>query len=331
MQQKVRDAIVGMKDGIVDSMDRVNGAVSRNKFVQVLSGIGTLIKQVATAISGFLGKALDGLINTLRNADFNGILEFFHTLAAGSLIATIRKFVSPVEEMEQTFSGFIDWVKGLGSGVTKILDGVRGSLEAWQTKLKSDALGKIAASIAVLSVSLLVLASIDSDKVTVSLAAMGTMLGELIASMAVLEKLSIDGKAVNKIASAMIKIGASLLVLSLALKNIGELEPEQVAEGLIAVGVLLAEIDVFLGTAKFDKNASKTATGMILFAAAIKILASSVQTLGSMDWDDMAKGLAGVGVLLAEVDVFLNTAKFSGKATLTAGLWSACVAFHPPV
>ena len=48
-------------------------------------------------------------------------------------------------------------------------------------------MGKIAASIAVLSVSLLVLSSIDSDKVTGSLAAMGTMFAELIASMAVLE------------------------------------------------------------------------------------------------------------------------------------------------
>lgn len=314
----VKDAIVGMKDGVVDSMGKIDGAVSGNKFVQVLTGIGTLIREVASAIAGLLGKAIDGLINTLSNADFNGILDFLNALAAGGIIAAIRKFIDPVEELENTFTSLKDWVKGLGGGVTKILDGVRGSLEAWQTKLKSDALGKIAASIAVLSVSLLVLSSIDSDKVTGSLAAMGTMFAELIASMAVLDKLSIDGKAANKTASAMIKMGAALLVLSLAMKNIGELEPEQLAEGLIGVGVLLAEIDLFLNTAKFDKNASKSATGMILFAAAIKILSTAVKSLGEMDWDDMAKGLVGVGVLLAEVEIFLNNAKFNGKAVLTA-------------
>lgn len=116
----------------------------------------------------------------------------------------------------------------------------------------------------------------------------------------------------------MIKMGAALLVLSLAMKNIAELNPEQLAEGLIGVGVLLAEVDLFLNTAKFDKKASKSATGMILFAAAIKILSSAVKSLGEMDWDDMAKGLVGVGVLLAEVEVFLNNAKFNGKAVLTA-------------
>ena len=57
---------------------------------------------------------------------------------------------------------------------------------------------------------------------------------------------------------------------------------------------------------------------MILFAAAIKIHSSAVKTLGTMDWGDMANGLVGVGVLLAEVEVFLNTAKFSGKTVLTA-------------
>lgn len=314
----VKDGIVGMKDSVVDSMGEIDGAVSGNKFVQVLTGIGTLIRQVASAIGGLLGKAIDGLINTLSNANFNGILDFLNALAAGGIIAAINKFIDPVEELENTFTSLKDWVKGLGGGVTKILDGVRGSLEAWQTKLKSDALGKIAASIAVLSVSLLVLSSIDSDKVTGSLAAMGTMFAELIASMAVLDKLSIDGKAANKTASAMIKMGAALLVLSLAMKNIGELEPEQLAEGLIGVGVLLAEIDLFLNTAKFDKNASKSATGMILFAAAIKILSTAVKSLGEMDWDDMAKGLVGVGVLLAEVEIFLNNAKFNGKAVLTA-------------
>lgn len=316
--KQIRDAVAGMKDGFIDSLGKIDGAVTGNKFVQVLTGIGTLIKQAAIAISGLLGKAVDGLIDTLSNANFNGILDFLNALAAGGLIAAIKKFLDPLGEMEDTFSGFTDWVKGLGGGVTKILDGVRGSLEAWQTKLKSDALGKIAAAIAVLSVSLLALASIDSDKITGSLAAMGTMFAELMTSMAVMDKLSINGNASGKMASAMIKMGAALLILSLAMKNISELNPEQLAAGLIGVGVLLAEVDLFLNTAKFDKKASKSATGMILFATAIKILSSSVQSLGNMDWDDMARGLVGVGALLAEVDIFLNTAKFSGKAVLTA-------------
>lgn len=320
--KQVKDAIVSMKDSIVDSMDKADRAVSGNKIVQVLTGVWNLVKNVASAISGLLGKAFDGLIDSLSHADFNGILDFLNALAAGGLIAAIKKFLDPMNEMKDMLSGTAgtlkDWVKNLGSGVTKILDGVRGSLEAWQTKLKSDALGKIAAAIAVLSVSLLILASIDSDKITMSLAAITTLFVELSGAMAVLDKLNLDGKSLNKTASAMIKIGAALLILSLAMKNLGELEPEQLAEGLIGVGVLLAEIAAFLKVADFNKGATKTATGMLIFAAAIKILASAVKDLAGLSWEEMTKGLIGVGVLLAEVDVFLNTAKFSAKSMLTA-------------
>ena len=107
----VKDAIVGMKDGVVDSMGKIDGAVSGNKFVQVLTGIGTLIREVASAIAGLLGKAIDGLINTLSNADFNGILDFLNALAAGGIIAAIRKFIDPVEELENTFTSIKDWLK----------------------------------------------------------------------------------------------------------------------------------------------------------------------------------------------------------------------------
>lgn len=316
--KQVKDAVIGVKDEIAGSFDKAGSAISGNKFVQALNGIWTIVKEIAGAISGLLGKALDGLVNTLNNADFNGILDFLNILAAGGVIAAVKKFLDPVSEMKDTFGSFVDWIKKIGGGATKILDGVRGSLEAWQTKLKSDALGKIAAAVGVLSVSLLILSTIDSGKLATSFAGITGLFVELTAAMAILDELDIDGKAASKTASAMIKVGAALLVLSLAMKNIADLEPGQIAEGLIAIGVLLAEMDVFLNTAKFDKNASKSATGMILFAAAIKILASAVQSLGGMDWDDMAKGLVGVGVLLAEVDVFLNTAKFSGKSVLTA-------------
>lgn len=316
--KQVKDAIVTMKDSIVDSMDKADRAVSGNKLVQVLTGVWNLVKSVASAVSGLLGKAFDGLINSLSNADFNGILDFLNALAAGGLIAALKKFLDPMNEMKDTFGSFIDWVKGIGGGINKILDGVRGSLEAWQTKLKADALGKIAAAVAVLSVSLLILASIDSEKITVSLAAITTLFIELSGAMAVLDKLNLDSKSLNKSATAMIKMGAALLILSFAVKNLGELEPEQLAKGLVGVGVLLAEIAAFLKVAEFNKGATKTATGMVIFAAAIKILASAVKDLAGLSWEDMTKGLVGVGVLLAEVGVFLNTAKFSAKSMLTA-------------
>ena len=44
---------------------------------------------------------------------------------------------------------------------------------------------------------------------------------------------------------------------------------------------------------------------MVIFAAAIKILASACEDLSALDWDELAKGLIGVGVLLTEVSLFM--------------------------
>lgn len=316
--KQVKDAIVSMKDGITDSFDKIDGAVAGSKFLSVLTGIWEFAKKVGSAIMNLFGSAISGLINMLSHADFKGILDFLNTLVAGGFLVGLKKFLDMGNELKGSIGGFFDWAKQFGEGINNILDGVRGCLEAWQQNIKATAILKIAGAVAILAAGLLVLSTIDSEKLTGSLVAVTTLFVELMAAMGVMDKLDIDSKAMSKTATAMIKIGAALLILSFTMKNLGSLDPEQLAEGLIGVGVLLAEIAAFLKVADFEKGATKAATGMVIFAAAIKILASAVKDLSALSWGEMAKGLVGVGVLLAEVDVFLNTAKFSGKSILTA-------------
>ena len=137
------------------------------------------------------------------------------------------------------------------------------------------------------------------------------MMTELIVAMAAFNKLGgVSGKGATK----LVVFAGAVLVLSSAVKKMASLSWGELARGLVGVGVLLAELDVFMATSKFNKKAMSNATAMVIFAAAIKVMASAVKDLSSLGWEEMAKGLLGVGVLLAEVDIFLNTAKFSGKA-----------------
>ena len=139
-----------------------------------------------------------------------------------------------------------------------------------------------------------------------SIAAITAMFIELSAAMSAIDKLNISAKSLNKTTTSMIKMSLALLILSSAMKKIGELNPTQLIEGLVGVGVLLAEIAAFLKVASFNKGITKAATGMIIFAAAIKILASAAKTLASLSWGELIKGLVGVGVLLAEGVAYLD-------------------------
>ena len=62
----------------------------------------------------------------------------------------------------------------------------------------------------------------------------------------------------------------------------------------------------------------KGATSLIIFGAAIKILASACRDLSKLQWDELGRVLTGVGVLFAEIAVFLRVAKFNGKMLSTA-------------
>ena len=174
-------------------------------------------------------------------------------------------------------------------------------------------------TIAILTASLIALSLVDSEKLNVALGAITVLFAELLASMAVFNKISGQATGVMKSVTAMLGIATAVLILASALKKIADLDAKQLTTGLIGVAGLTT---MMVAAAKAMSSNSKTiikgATQMVIFAAAIKILASVCEQLAKLDWNQLAKGLVGVGVLLAEVSLFLRTAKFSGKSITTA-------------
>lgn len=308
---QVVGAATDMKSGVNNAVDEMGSALEGSLFFRLLQSLYNGVKTIASGIMKLIGGIESAVVETIENADFGGLIDLLDSISLGAIAIGIKKFLDSFREVT-------DSVGSIKESIVGVLDGVKGCFEAWQNDINAKALLKIASAVAILAAALVVLSTIDSEKLTASLLAVGGLFGELMASMAIMDKVDINGKSMSKVGNAMIKMSAALLLMASALKTIAQLEPEQIAAGLVGVGVLLAEIDVFMQTAKFDANASKAATGMILFAAAIKILASAVTTMGGLDWSQLVKGLTGVGVLLAEVEVFLNTAKFSGKSVLTA-------------
>ena len=289
----VGESAGNMKNGVLNAIEAMGNALANCKFLQLLQALWNGVK----AIGGGIAKALSGLADTLiekvSNADFSGAIDLLNGLFIGRIALA----------------------------VTGTLDDVRGCFEAYQTQLKAGTLLKIASAIAILAGSIVVISLIDSEKLSASLGAITVLFGELIASMAAFNKLggfSGIGGFSGKGSTNLIVFAAAVLVLSNAVKKMADLSWGELAEGLVGVGVLLAELDAFMATAKFSKKATSTATGMVILAAAVKILASVVKDLADLEWEQLGKGLVGVGVLLAEVDIFLNTAKFGGKAISTA-------------
>lgn len=126
-------------------------------------------------------------------------------------------------------------------------------------------------------------------------------------------------KQVMKGATSLIIFGAAVKILASACKDLSKLQWDELGRGLTGVGVLFAEIAVFLRVAKFNGKMISTATGIVILAAAMKVLASACKDFGQMEWSEIGKGLAGIGGLLAELAVFTNLAG-NAKHVMSTGV-----------
>ena len=302
---QVGEAAGEMKSGVIVAFEVIGEALANCQFVQLLSAIWNAVKTIGSGIVKILGELGSSLAKNLGEANFSGIIDLLNGISFGAIAVGITKFVGTFRKAKESFIG--------------ILDSVRGCFEAYQNQLQAGTLLKIASAIAILTASLIALSLVDSEKLNVALGAITVLFAELLASMAVFNKISGQATGVMKSVTAMLGIATAVLILASALKKIADLNTKQLTTGLIGVAGLTT---MMVAAAKAMSSNSKTiikgATQMVIFAAAIKILASVCEQLAKLDWNQLAKGLIGVGVLLAEVSLFLRTAKFSGKSITTA-------------
>jgi hypothetical protein len=131
----------------------------------------------------------------------------------------------------------------------------------------------------------------------------------------------------------MIKVGVGMIVLAVAVrilasavKELSDLDWEGLKKGLIGVGGILVALTLFAKFSEADKGGVKQGVGLVLLAAAIKLLVDSVSTLGNMDTGVMIKGIGALGIMLAMlivvVKAFNNTTgivKASASMLILAG------------
>ena len=308
-----------MKDGVTTAFDLLGDALEKCKFLKVMGAIWNVVKTIAGGIVDALGTMMSTLTDKLGNADFSGVLDLLNAASIGGIAVAITKFLSSVSKPFEGFGSILEGFEGILEGVTGVLDGVRGCFEAYQTKLKADSLMKIAVAIGILAASIVAISLIDSDKLSASLGSITVLFGNLLAAMAIYNKISGSTGKVSKANAAMIAMSVSVLILASALKKLSDLQWDELARGLTGVAGLTAIVVVAAkAMSSNSQKVMKGATSLVIFAAAIKILASACKDLSVLDWDELGRGLTGVGVLMGEVALFLKVAKFQGKAISTA-------------
>lgn len=228
-----------------------------------------------------------------------------------------------------SIKGFFESIKSIGSSAKDVVGGIKDCIEslgeaidAWKSAKKADTLMTIAKAVALMAGSLAVLSMVKADRLGAAIGVLTVTFGELLGVMAVMTHLTKNVKSLklSVLAGGMVAISAAVLVLSGALKVISSIDSDKLLGSVVALGGVMAELTLVAVILSRDGGRfTKGAAGMIAFAAGIRILASSVKALGSLSVTALAKGIAGVGALCAELVVaakLMNGTKFGiGKGT----------------
>lgn len=311
-----KDGISGLTDSL-SPLQKLGNLVKAawESILKVFSNVSQKVRGVAKEFVSWaagVGAAISGVFSGGLN--FDSILKAVNTGLFAGLILLLKKFVGSAQ-------GFFSSGGGLFSGVIDALDGLTGALKGMQNALNAVALLAIAVAVGVLTLALIGLSGIDQDGLVRASAAIAVMFTQLGVAFVAFNKISSGGSAIKIgiMSAGLILLAIAVNVLASAVKKLSDIDIHGLQKGLIGVALLLAML--VAATNRLDTNTSgivRTAAGMILLGVAIRVLVESVEELGKMDWASLAKGLVGVGALLASLALFTKFAE-ADKGGITQG------------
>lgn len=308
------EEIAGFLLGVKDATAKMIGYLTNLDFSSFFGGIGKGFK----AVAGFLKPITDSIADVIGTINFG---TFFDLVKAGSAVEIVRQLKNmfgEVSDVAESTKGVIGSFKGIGDGVKETLSAVKDTLVAYQKDLSASLLLKIAGSIAILAGSLLLISSIDRDKMVGGLIGLAAIFGELAAAYVLMSKFG-SFKGMFKLGSFLISFATSVTILSLALKKLSEVEPAQMMTGILGLtSVMLVAVTSAKLMGKNNKSFIGTATSLIVFSSALHIMAGALEKIGSIQPEKLGTGLSALAMLLAELVFFLAGAKFGGLGITSA-------------
>lgn len=298
----VTDKLSQSVGNAAESLDNLS---SKSKALEFLKTIGEAIGKIISALASVTGRGFKKIAELISEINFDRVTEAIDTLSFGALSVGLVKFVSylkkPLEELGS-----------IKESVIGVIDAVGGRFSAMEKSINAKSLLAIAVAVGVLATSLLILASIDANKLGTALAGIAALFGELVGSFALVGKIgSVKG------AGSLMLISTSLLILASALKSISDLSFTQVITGI--TGIAGAMLLLFTALSRMPKNIAKTGGTILVTAIAIRVLASAMTALSKINGDQIITSFTALGGALLIIAVAMRGMP-NNMAVVGAGL-----------
>lgn len=313
-------------DGVKDCFVAYQEQLRAGALLKIASAIGILTASVftlSTIDSDALQRALFGIAALLielgvalaafgkMSNDFKGSLEanfLMKSLAVSILIMAAAVKVLSTISWEGMMKGLIA-IGGLLLELSLFL-----SLTDFKKKSFSSSAGMV-----LIASALLILSSVVKKFENVNWETLGRSLvsiGALLLEISIFANLAGKAKHVISTGLSLILVASGLKILASVVDDFSGMNWDEIKRGLTAMGAALLEITIALKL--LPKTSLFRATGLIVAAAALKIVANDMNDFASMNWPSIKKAAITMGIALGEIVIALNLMKgtLGGAAAL---------------
>lgn len=261
------------------------------------------VKSIGEAIIG-VGKEID--------YKYLGI----STTALGLLIV-LNKFTNAVTDIKEKV---IDAGLGVVNSISSIFDSISKYIKARALKQQAKALLLLAVSIAALGATIYFISQIDTKSLIKGGIAIGVLAGMLIGLTVAMSKLDKLGVFSDKVGVMLLGMSVALLAMGKVATEIGKLEWEEIAKGIVFVGALELFIISLIAISKFAGTNAKDAGKMIFkIAGALLIMALVAKLAGNLRKDELTQGLKFIAVMGIFTTALVAVSLVAGKNASRAG------------
>ena len=277
----VFDGLKGLFGTVKGIADSVKGATS--SFTEILDGVtGSLKAMQENLRAGILQKIAISIGILALSLGLISLIDSKRLTVALIAITTLFTDLFTAMAVYQKVSGGPKGAASMVGAVTAMI--------------------AVAAAMLILAITLKILASEDPNQLMSGI----TALSALIAVMVLFVK-SMNGVKLNAgIGIAMLGIAVSIMLMSTAIGKLGNLKPEVLQQGLIAIGAILAEIALFSRLSDSGKSLITSAIGLIILSGALILLVGIITKLGSMKPEIISQGLTALAASLVIIGAAMN-------------------------
>lgn len=286
-----------------DSLEKI-AAIDTGGMVQGLIGMGAMFTM--------LNFAFRGITKSLTKFDSGGVVKAGITLVA--MAYALDKFADALVKVSGlAFDDIVKGLIGLGGALAELIAGLK-FLDGVKINLRTiAAVLALSYSAGMLGDALAKFAQLSWDEIGRGLAAMGGALGELVAAMGILSKVGGGGSILGSV-GILIAV-QSLGTMAEGLKSFATMNWDEIGRGLAAMGSALGELTIALGVlSKLGGfGAILGGTAILIAVQSLDEISENLEKMGSMSWEEIARGLVAMGGALLEL------AGFSGALGKIAG------------